>query len=385
LTVKRLFIRFYSLTKNLMSEKSRIAYAIGGHSLDGQESADKIMRAILWASIKREYILDLIVHGSGPQAGKFLDNVDVEQLTRAEFEKLVIECNMNAIDTVGGMLAAGFHTENPKIKAAYRKENGLILGTSWTKETGDQLAVKRGLAGIAVVPTYVEADPKTITEPKKPVGNRTFNQEEVEALQAKDFTVLDVDGKGKRILVPSALIKEVIPSSRERISKLIKLGLIVIGAGVGGTPVLKKDGEIKVVPGVVDKDYALEATLRSLEAEGIRHRLAVILTSCPCMVEDFAKAKKMIANEVGKELYKQNFDLRWVIAEAAGRIKEIKAEDALRLLEAENRVTGGARPKLESLARLVKDRVIEEGYICEDGNLEESFDGGTWMGTKIVP
>jgi carbamate kinase len=88
--------------------------------------------------------------------------------------------------------------------------------------------------------------------------------------------------RGYRRVVPSPRPLEIVEA--EVISKLLKLGVVVIAVGGGGIPVVRRDEELIGVEAVIDKDRAAAVLGTMVGAERL-----VILTSVSEVYVDFGK------------------------------------------------------------------------------------------------
>jgi carbamate kinase len=128
---------------------------------------------------------------------------------------------------------------------------------------------RRGLkkdAATVVTQTVVNKNDPAFQHPTKPIG--TF-MEEAEAKSRADndgWTVVEDAGRGWRRVVPSPLPEEIVEAPA--IETLLKAGIIVVGVGGGGIPVIiNKDGDIDGVEAVIDKDFGSSLLARMIHAD----------------------------------------------------------------------------------------------------------------------
>lgn len=180
-----------------------------------------------------------IVHGNGPVVGNIL--------LRNEAAKALIPpmplhiCNA---DSQGGL---GYMVQQ-------------VLGNEMHR---------RGVpVSIAAVVTQVEVDPAdpAFAKPSKPIGPFYHDLGQVRDLRERKGWVLAEDaGRGFRRLVPSPRPRSLVEG--EVIRALFRQGVVVIAAGGGGVPVVRRsDGSWQGVEAVVDKDLSAALLGRLLGA-----------------------------------------------------------------------------------------------------------------------
>jgi carbamate kinase len=151
----------------------------------------------------------------------------------------------------------------------------------------------------------------------------------------------------------------VVPSPRpqrivefEHIAALAQAGVLVIAAGGGGIPVVRRDGRLAGAEAVIDKDRASAVLARSVDAE-----LLVMLTGVDCVALDFGT--------------------RW--QRDMGRLT---VSDAERLLAEGEFPPGSMGPKVESAVRFVRQGGRCAIVTCAE-RLLDAVEGSA--GTRIVP
>ena len=119
---------------------------------------------------------------------------------------------------------------------------------------------------VAIV-TQVEVDKNdpAFNKPEKPVG-MFYSKEEAEKIeQEKGYTFTEDSGRGYRRVVPSPKPIKIVELGL--IKDLLNSGNIVIAAGGGGIPVIKKENTYEGVPAVIDKDRTSSLLARELNAD----------------------------------------------------------------------------------------------------------------------
>ena len=211
----------------------KIVIALGGNAL-GSTPAEQLELVRQTAKPIVDLIQEgnqvVIAHGNGPQVGM----INLGMSTAAEAG--AIKSDMPFPEC--GAMSQGY--------IGYHLQNSI----------GNELAA-RGLAkDVATVITQVlvdEADP-AFQKPTKPIG-AFYDKAAAEKIAAeKGYTMVEDAGRGYRQVVPSPKPIDVV--EKNMIQSLIDTGHVVIAAGGGGIPVIRKDGRLLGTPAVIDKDFA---------------------------------------------------------------------------------------------------------------------------------
>ena len=112
----------------------------------------------------------------------------------------------------------------------------------------------------------VDADDPAFARPTKPIGV-FYDRRQAEELSRRGFHVMEDAGRSFRRVVPSPRPLEIIEA--DVIRQLLALGVIVIAAGGGGIPVVRREGKLSGVEAVVDKDLTAACDTH-LQRHGIR-------------------------------------------------------------------------------------------------------------------
>uniref|UniRef100_Q11G45 Carbamate kinase n=1 Tax=Chelativorans sp. (strain BNC1) TaxID=266779 RepID=Q11G45_CHESB len=193
--------------------------------------------------------------------------------------------------------------------------------------------------GVATLLTQVEVDPAdpAFRRPTKPIGP-VYEKGEADWMAAARGWTIARDGEKYRRVVASPLPKRIpdIPI----IQLLLDQGVIVVCAGGGGIPVIRRpDGGLIGVEAVIDKDRAAELLARGLSADAL-----LMLTDVDAVYRDWGGPNQTaIRTAVPSELDPGDFpagsmrpkiEAAKAFVRATGGIAGIGAlEDALAILE----------------------------------------------------
>lgn len=199
---------------------------LGRHQKDEFAVARKSMAGII-SLLQNGYKKIIITHGNGPQVGRiFLQ----QELTKKDFPRQVT-LDVCVADSQGRI--------------------GYIM-----QNVFDSLCAEHGLdTRSCSVVTQVVVDPHdpAFHNPTKPIGV-FYSPKDAEHLAIERGWILKEDaGRGFRRNVPSPIPLEIV--EKKIFTALLDLGFIVIGAGGGGIPVIrKKNGDLHGIEAVIDKD-----------------------------------------------------------------------------------------------------------------------------------
>ena len=212
---------------------AKIVIALGGNAL-GNTPAEQL--ALVTETARP--IVDLIeaghqvivAHGNGPQVGMI--NLGLSTAAAAGAIKADMpfpECGAMSQGYIG------YHLQNAINNELTARGLEKPVGTLVTQVLVD------------------EADP-AFQKPSKPVG-AFYSREQAEKMAAETGCVMVEDaGRGWRRVVASPKPVDVV--EKDMINTLVDAGYVVIAAGGGGIPVVRRQGRLVGVPAVVDKDYA---------------------------------------------------------------------------------------------------------------------------------
>jgi carbamate kinase len=144
--------------------------------------------------------------------------------------------------------------------------------------------------------THVHVDPSdpAFASPSKPIGPFYSAEEAPELERERGWQLVEDAGRGFRRVVPSPDPLEIV--ELDAIRALLASGAVTIACGGGGIPVVSKDGRLKGVDAVVDKDRASALLATRLGAERL-----VILTEVPAVYRRFRKSNQEEIRELSAD------------------------------------------------------------------------------------
>lgn len=222
----------------------------------------------------------VVTHGNGPQVGNILlQNEESRQLVPA---MPLDVCGAESQAQIGYLLAQGLRNE-----FANR-------------------AIRRSVACI-LTQVLVEEDDPAFASPTKPIGPYYTREDEIIVKKAKGWRFVFDQRGGWRRVVPSPRPLDVVEAEVIRRLAGDGDGHVVIAAGGGGIPVVRKDGRLLGVEAVIDKDLASAVLARAL---GWKH--LVIATDVPQVALDFGTPSqrsldRLTLGEAKKHLAKSQF------------------------------------------------------------------------------
>ncbi|MGC8565378.1 MAG: carbamate kinase [Thermoplasmata archaeon] len=240
----------------------KIVIAVGGNALqrpgdkgtaeEQMKRAQETAESISW--IFEDYEVAL-THGNGPQVGAIL--LQNEQAKDIVPQMPLDVCGAESQGMIGYMLEQGF---NNAIKS--KKINRDII-TMLTRVEVD------------------ENDP-AFRNPSKPIGPFYTRFQAQEIIREKGWRMVEDSGRGWRRVVPSPEPLKII--EKDAILELMEAGFIVIAVGGGGIPVIKKNGNIIGVEGVIDKDLGAATLGKDINAKEL-----IILTAVDRVFLNYGK------------------------------------------------------------------------------------------------
>jgi carbamate kinase len=283
---------------------TRVLVALGGNAIlkqrdtgTAEEQLHNIrgISRILAAMVKAGYHI-AITHGNGPQVGDILLK---NELAKATLPPMPLDiCGAESQGMIGYMLQQSLHNE-------------LVLE-----------GIDRRVATF-LTQTRVDEDDPAFSDPRKPIGPFYTATEARVLRETKGWTLVSDAGLGYRRVVPSPEPREIVEG--EIIRSLFDEGYLVIAAGGGGIPVIKRgpEGILAGIDAVIDKDHTAAILAHDLASE-----VLLILTDVNNVFLDFGRRDR----------------------KALGRIPE---EEAQRYLDEGQFPAGSMGPKIESALRFL--------------------------------
>jgi carbamate kinase len=193
---------------------------------------------------------------------------------------------------------------------------------------------------------HVDSEDPAFASPSKPIGP-FYTAEQAEALEReRGWQLVEDSGRGFRRVVPSPEPLEIVEI--EAIRTLTASGAVVVACGGGGIPVVSRDGHVKGVDAVIDKDRASALLAAQLDAQRL-----VILTEVSAVYRHFRKS-------------------------AQEEIRQLSAPEASALLP--ELAEGSMRPKVEAAVSFARSG--GETLITSSDALAEALAGRA--GTRIA-
>ena len=193
---------------------------------------------------------------------------------------------------------------------------------------------------------HVDPDDPAFASPSKPIGP-FYGAEQAKSLdRERGWQLVEDAGRGFRRVVPSPEPLEIVEI--EAIRALAASGAVVVACGGGGIPVVSRNGQLKGVDAVIDKDRASALLAVQLGAERL-----VILTEVPAVFRHFRKSNQE-------------------------EIRELSAAEATALLP--ELAEGSMRPKMEAAVAFA--RAGGETLITSFESLADALEGHA--GTRLA-
>ena len=314
-----------------MTKKTAVL-AIGGNSLIKDKDHQTVPDQFAVARETCKHIAELIAagwrviitHGNGPQVGFILRRAEL-----ALHELHPVPLDSCGADTQGSI--------------------GYMLQQSLINEL--RLRNLPPKAVTVVTQVIVDADDPAFENPTKPIGSFMDEKTARERAEKDGWHVMEDAGRGWRRVVPSPVPREIV--ELEAIRTLIENDFAVIGVGGGGIPVIRdKNGELKGVEAVIDKDLASSLLARTLNVD-----LFIIST-----------AVEKVALNYGKPDQKD--------------LDRMTVEEAERYYEEGHFPAGSMGPKIKAIIEFIK-ATGKEAIITTPEKILLSVNGKA--GTRIVP
>lgn len=266
---------FFSCKVNILCYNARametLVLAVGGNALlrpgDKGTAEEQMLRARQTAEAIYplfEKFKVVVTHGNGPQVGAIL--LQNETAKNVVPSMPLDVCGAMSQGEIGYFLTRGFY------------------------DVLDKKGIDKRISVLLTRVLVDENDP-AFEKPTKPIGPFYTEAEAKKLAREQGWHVIEDAGRGWRRVVPSPDPKEVL--EKDLIRMIIDSGNIAIAVGGGGIPVIRKDGHIVGVEGVIDKDLASATLGRDINADKL-----FILTSVEQVYLNFGTSKQKALDEI---------------------------------------------------------------------------------------
>ena len=283
--------------------KPLLVIALGGNALQNKNEKLTIESQIKNSQKVAQQIVPLLnkyrvvlTHGNGPQVGNCV--IRVEQSLGKAYKLPLDVCVADSEGEIGYILEQSFLNEFQKNK------------------------MKHGVASL-LTQVLVDNKDKAFKNPTKPIGN-FYTKAEIKKTKKAFVYQEEKDRKGYRVIVPSP--KPIKILEVDTIKLLSNKNTLVICAGGGGIPIIKKGNKYEGVEAVIDKDLASSCLAKSLNAD-----LFIILT--------------------GEEFVYTNYKTKKQKA-----LRKLSIKDALKYANQNQFPKGSMGPKIEAAIEFVKSK-----------------------------
>lgn len=254
---------------------SKIVIALGGNALQANPKDTSANSQLNTAKDTAKYLVDLVeeghsiivAHGNGPQVGQIVSTYEVSNsVDKANTIMPFPECGAMSQGYIGYHLQQAIKTE--LIKRNINKD-------------------------VVTLITEVVVDEKdeNFNSPSKPIGSFFTKEEAKRISDEKGYVFKEDSNRGWRRIVASPLPVRIVEENS--IKALVNAGHIVITVGGGGIPVVEKDGYLKGVDAVIDKDFASEKLAEILDADKL-----LILTAVEKVYINYGKPEEKSLDKV---------------------------------------------------------------------------------------
>jgi len=251
--------------KGKINGVKRAVIALGGNAISNRDKEDTIPNQFVNTYTSLAPIVELIksgyqlalTHGNGPQVGNALLRVEL-----ARGKAPILPLYICDADLQGGM--------------------GYMISQCLQNRLNDE-GINRDVVTLVSQVLVDENDP-AFKNPTKFIG-QFYDKEKAKQLKEEmgwgAVAQFPNDDRWRHV-VPSPTPITLIEGAT--VKKLVQGDTIVIAAGGGGIPVIRKEGKLVGVDAVIDKDFAAAVMAREIEAE-----LLIILTEVEQVSLNFGK------------------------------------------------------------------------------------------------
>jgi carbamate kinase len=242
-----------------------LVVALGGNALGRGTAAEQLTvlrgACAAIAPLVREGEV-VVTHGNGPQVGN-----ELLRQERAADEVPPLPLYLNVAQT--------------------QAEIGALLETELAAASSRQVAC-------LLTHVHVDPDDPAFASPSKPIGPFYSEEEARDLERERGWELVEDAGRGFRRVVASPDPLEIV--ELDAIRALLASGWVAIACGGGGIPVVRRDGRLKGVDAVIDKDRASALLATRLGAERL-----VILTEVPAVYRRFRKSNQEEIRELSTD------------------------------------------------------------------------------------
>lgn len=224
----------------------RVVIALGGNAILKPNQVATIETqlgnikecAALIATIEELDYQIVVTHGNGPQVGNILRQNEEAKEVVPPFPLDI--CNAESQGFIGYLMEQSF------------------------KNT---IEARRLTSSVVTLLTQVEvaSEDEAFSNPTKPIGVFYSAEEAVELTKEKNWVMAEDAGRGYRRVVASPQPLRI--HGVEAIVHLLNQNTIVIAAGGGGIPVVKKQGRLTGIEAVIDKDRTAKKLSEQVNAD----------------------------------------------------------------------------------------------------------------------
>ena len=236
--------------------------ALGGNALGRGTAAEQLTALRETCSAIAPLLREgetVVTHGNGPQVGN-----ELLRQERAADEVPPLPLYLNVAQT--------------------QAEIGALLETELGAASSRQVVC-------LLTHVHVDPDDPAFASPSKPIGPFYSAEQARELERQRGWQLVEDAGRGFRRVVPSPDPLEIV--ELDAIRALLSSGAVTIACGGGGIPVVRRDGRLKGVDAVIDKDRASALLATRLGAERL-----VILTEVPAVYRHFRKSNQQEVREL---------------------------------------------------------------------------------------
>ena len=315
-----------------MERKGIAVVAVGGNALIKDKTHQTVEDQFDCAKETMGHIVDMIekgwdvvlTHGNGPQVGFILRR---SEISRDQLHEVPLDyCGADTQGAIGYMFQKALHNEF--------KRRGMDKD-----------------AATVVTQTVVSKDDPAFQNPTKPIGSFMEEADAKSRAEKEGWVIVEDAGRGWRRVVPSPKPEKIVEAPT--IENLIKAGIIVVGVGGGGIPVVEDaDGTIKGIEAVIDKDFG-----SSLLAVNIKADLFVISTAVEKVALNFNTP-----------------DVKW--------LDEMTVAEAKQYIADGHFAPGSMLPKVQAIIKYL-EAGGKKALITDPAHIGDALEGKT--GTWILP